>query len=466
MSLNRFRVLITKKGPQMGKPLDPFLVKKAMYENGYELLEEFENTKKPILAKHLKCGEVVVAKYYTVLRGQESCKKCRNKKIKIDDAEAVALMVSHNLQPLVPYSYADTKWPCICMICGDYCEPAYSWVKRGQGGCMNCAKDSKSKKVTAAHAAGRFHYTKTLRSEDEAIEIMLKADRVPLEPYKNTRSKWLSKCLVCGTQGSPTLHLIIRRGNQCKTCGLARTANSNKFSQDEAKRYFEMGGVELLEPYSHDNSLPMKSRCMRCGKLVYPTMGNIRRTKEGCKYCAGVFVHPDDAKKLMISFGYEPVEPYKGTDTPWNSIHINCGSRVKPTYGTIKRGGGGCPNCADWGFAFDKPSYVYVVTNSSLNAHKVGIANVAKQKKSDRLHRLNNHGWEVVQRWDFAEGAIALKIEAEVFKVIRKDLAIPQFLEVGIMKYGGETETMDANLIDLTTLIGIVSKAVTDTFSN
>jgi hypothetical protein len=199
---------------------------------------------------------------------------------------------------------------------------------------------------------------------------------------------------------------------------------------------------------------------LRCGKDVEPTLASIKKTKEGCKYCAGIFVDPVEARKLMISFGYEPVEEYKGTDKPWKSIHITCGTKVKPTYGTIKRGGGGCRNCADWGFTLNKPSYVYLISHAGFNAHKVGIANVAKQRKSDRLHKFMNHGWEVIQKWDFDNGAIVMKIEAEAFRVIRKDLGIPPFLKKGTMKYEGETETMDANLIDLKTLKRIVTKAI------
>jgi hypothetical protein len=71
-----------------------------------------------------------------------------------------------------------------------------------------------------------------------------------------------------------------------------------------------------------------------------------------------------------------------------------------------------------------------------------------------------NHGWEVIQKWDFDNGAIVMKIEAEAFRVIRKDLGIPPFLKKGTMKYEGETETMDAKLIDLKTLKRIITKAI------
>ncbi len=448
------------KGLNMGLPLDPDVVKKAMYKNGYEILEEFQSTKKSMTAKHLKCGEIVQAKYYTVIQGLESCKNCRDKKIRLDENTAVAFMLSRNLQPQTPYVSAHSKWPSTCTICGSYCEPAYSWIKGGQGGCSKCAKEVMSKKTTEAHRSGKFPKTRTWRIERDAIKIMKEVGRLPLEPYTNTKTKWHSKCLACGTEGSPTLAVIIQRGNQCKTCGTTRTADSKKFTQDEAIAIFRNGGVKLLEPYTHDNAKQMKCRCLRCGKDVEPTLASVKRTKEGCKYCAGIFVDPVEAGKLMISFGYEPVEEYKGTDKPWKSIHITCGTKVKPSYGTIRRGGGGCRNCADWGFTLNKPSYVYLISHAGFNAHKVGIANVAKQRKSDRLHKFMNHGWEVIQKWDFDNGAIVMKIEAEVFRVIRKDLGIPPFLKKGTMKYEGETETMDAKLIDLKTLKRIVTKAI------
>ena len=154
----------------------------------------------------------------------------------------------------------------------------------------------------------------------------------------------------------------------------------------------------------------------------------------------------------MISFGYEPLEDYQGTDKPWKCRHVICGTVGKPTYGTIKRGGGGCRNCAEWGFSYNRPSYIYLITHEEFGAHKVGIANVAKAKKSDRLHKFGNHGWSLVRKWDFPDGQLVPVIEASVFQEIRVERGIPQFLKKGTMKYEGETETMDASLIDLKAL--------------
>jgi len=162
----------------------------------------------------------------------------------------------------------------------------------------------------------------------------------------------------------------------------------------------------------------------------------------------------------MISKGYKPQVPYTTGHTNWESIHIPCGNIVSPQYAQIQQGFGGCRHCADYGFQYDKKSYLYLITNPSLNAHKVGIANVAKRTKGDRLRRMQNDGWVVFKVWDFDEGKIVLNIETEIFKILRIDMKIPQYLSAGEMKHEGETETVDAELITLLQLEKIINKVI------
>jgi hypothetical protein len=101
-----------------------------------------------------------------------------------------------------------------------------------------------------------------------------------------------------------------------------------------------------------------------------------------------------------------------------------------------------------------------LITNKELNAHKVGIANQARLKKSDRLHRHKNNGWVVHQKWEFNDGLVVLQIETEVFRILRADMNLPQFLAKGQMKYQGETETVNADSITLIQLERIIKKVI------
>jgi hypothetical protein len=105
------------------------------------------------------------------------------------------------------------------------------------------------------------------------------------------------------------------------------------------------------------------------------------------------------------------------------------------------------------------PSYLYLITNYELNSHKVGMGN--HKKLNDRLRKFNKDGWETHKVWDTKTGAEAIDIEAEVFRILRKDLKIPIHLTKEHMrKTEGHTETMSADSITLLELEKIIKKVV------
>jgi hypothetical protein len=298
-------------------------------------------------------------------------------------------------------------------------------------------------------------------SELEALKILCDIGRTDLETYPGLSNRpWHSSCNACGTEGSPTLAALIKRGNQCRKCGHLRTDSANHLTQGEVEKRYRAKGLNLLVTYNHDNTEPLKSRCLTCKRIVDPTLGSIRKAAIGCKYCAGTYVDAEEARKFMISKGFEPLAKYESTDLPWRCKHIICGTQCSPTYGTVKRGGGGCRNCADWGYSYDKPSYLYFIEHKKLGAFKVGIANISKLKKSDRLHKHETNGWEVISVWDFSDGATPMEIEALFFKLIRKEREIPVFLKKEAMKYGGETETFAQSLIKRTEVQRILTSLI------
>jgi len=66
------------------------------------------------------------------------------------------------------------------------------------------------------------------------------------------------------------------------------------------------------------------------------------------------------------------------------------------------------------------------VTNSRLNAYKIGITNT--DRRIDRLERLNNQGWQTYRKFQFKNGDQAKKCEKKIFKIIHHDLKIPIYL--------------------------------------
>jgi hypothetical protein len=101
-----------------------------------------------------------------------------------------------------------------------------------------------------------------------------------------------------------------------------------------------------------------------------------------------------------------------------------------------------------------------------LNAHKVGIANVAKTKLSDRLYHHNKQGWVLVKRWDFVKSHNIQTIEKQVFKILRKEMDIPPYLAKDDMPFGGWTETLSADAISVTNLSKLIELEIAATTSN
>lgn len=438
------------------RKLNPDYAISVMRTAGLEPQVPFVSTITKWKSVHLQCGEIVYPKFASVQDGHNGCRPCSDKeKVEATRAnqpklysqnEAIRIAKEANLEPLEPYFNTKTRWKCRCLNCKNIVYPQLGLLKsRGQRNCATCRK--------AAPGKGKY-------SESQATNLFLMANRDVLEPYQDTKTPWKSKCLICGTIGSPTLSNIKKRGNNCEKCGTNRSNDSKKMTQEQAERIYQEGGMKLLEKYPHINSKPLRCQCLKCKRVVERPLASVKRSRNGCEYCAGTMVDPEEAIALMIENGYEPRVPYPGTDTPWSVRHIICGNNCKPTYGTIKRGLGGCRKCASYGWDNSKESYIYLISHKALDSHKVGIANVTNVIKSDRLHRHNTQGWETYNKWNFPTGENVLEIEAEVFRVLRVERKIPVFLSKEQMKYGGWTETLNANLISLPELKKIINKAI------
>jgi hypothetical protein len=163
----------------------------------------------------------------------------------------------------------------------------------------------------------------------------------------------------------------------------------------------------------------------------------------------------------MIRSGFVPKSEFPGSHKSWGSFHQLCGNEASPSYTTIKNGFGGCRYCAKHGFKYSKPAYLYLITKPELNCHKIGIANPAKIKKSDRLHRYRFHGWQIYKVWDFKDGKTVELIENKVLIELRVERRIPIYLSKAEMSgQGGHTETMSADTITLLELEKIIEKAL------
>lgn len=99
----------------------------------------------------------------------------------------------------------------------------------------------------------------------------------------------------------------------------------------------------------------------------------------------------------------------------------------------------GCPKCAKYGFSQSEAATLYFIENPHLNAWKIGITN--SNRNYDRVSRFQKEGWRLVFSIE-TMGRVALDSETELFKWIRRDLSLPQFLDPMTMgSNGGASET-------------------------
>jgi len=366
--------------------------------------------------------------------------------------DKIAFMVKNGFEPLEPYKNALTKWKCKHLPCGEVVSPRYNDIQQGKGGCKPCG----NKKSASTQAF----------PEDKAIQIMLEANLQPLEPYKNNRTKWKCRCLICGNTVE-TLFDTIRSGlGGCLTCGYVKTADKQRKDEEFAVQFMLNLNLKPLVPYKNSNAR-WKSECLKCGKIVFPTFGSVQyNNKVGCKYCAGNSMDEVDAIAIMLASDLEPLEPYKKSHAKWKSKCLKCGKVVYPRLNGVNQGQGGCIYCFPAGINQEIPSYLYLITHKEFNAHKVGIGNHKKKIGDDRLRKFIRTGWEVFNVWEFETGEEALKVEQKVFQILRKEMGLPQYLAAGQLPVTlGESETVDADEITLPELKRLINKTI-KSFSN
>lgn len=168
-------------------------------------------------------------------------------------------MVAHGVEPLEAFQAVKTPWESRCLKCHRVIRPTYLNVKQGHSACVYCA----GRKIP----------------EEYAIQIMREADLEPLEPYRNFRTKWRSKCLLCGTECFPILKSILNGQGGCLNCV------RHLVTSEDAVATMKKMEWEPLEPY-HGSAAPWKCRCTICGEIWYPTHHKVsREISRRCPTC-------------------------------------------------------------------------------------------------------------------------------------------------------------------------------------
>ena len=200
-------------------------------------------------------------------------------------------------------------------------------------------------------------------SNEEATKIMEAAGLKPIVPYDSSATPWLSLCNTCKREVSPTLNAIHQGKSSCKYC------SGNKIDTKEALEIFARSGLEPLEEFKN-GSTPWKSRCLKCGSTVSPSLKTVKRHGRGCKVCSQaekinkLKFNESDAIRLMREVGLEPLETYTNSSTPWKSRCLKCKKIVTPRLSLVKSKKTGCAYCA--GVRIDTEDALQIFNDNQL----------------------------------------------------------------------------------------------------
>ncbi len=454
-----------------------------MRDNGFIPLESYPGgNKSPWKCRHEKCGNIIYIKYNSLQQGKAGCSFCSPTAKKTNE-EAIAFFISRDLKPLNDYESSHLPWRSIHIPCGNEVAPTYASIQQGGSGCSFCAGNAPISEEVAkelffskelfpvekyqgankpwksihskcgknvqpryselkAGGGGCGYCGGTKVDAVDALQLMKDNGYEPQTEYPGSDSKWKSKHLVCGNIVYPK-YVLVKRGEG----GCAHCSGNLPIDPVDAIALFRSKGFEPQEPFA-GGAHPWKSIHNMCGKTISPRFKAVRAGVSGCKYCSGNKVDPDDAVKLFLSRGIKPIEPFNYTHRPWKSIHLVCGREISPTYADVAHSNGGCKYCATKGIDLTKPAHVYLITNSELGAHKIGISG----EKSRRLKVHQKEGWEIWDTKICKTGEDAYRIEQDILNWLRQDLDIPPYLSSELMPQGGWSETCEAEEIALPTI--------------
>lgn len=439
----------------VSKRTDSKVAEQFMLKAGLKPLEPYRSANEKWKCLHLDCGQIVFPQYSLIKRGQGGCRPCSFVKTgiasRVSPEQAQMKLKKQKLELVDDYKWVDkrTSFRIKCLLCNKVYKVNWDTLgKKGRNkGCEKCARTS----------AGLSQVTL-----EKHTQLLAKHNLEAIGKHTGNSDLVKVHCLVCGNNKKIRRNFLLARKNLrlgCMDCAGAKIANPKKIAQVMKK-----AKLEPLVPYPGTHTR-WKCKCLKCGEIGYPEFNSILSGQGGCIPCGLVAIGnskrtPEAAAvAVMFKADIKPLEPYVNMNLPWKCRCLICKRIITPTLGNVKSGHKGCVYCAPAGLGMEKNSYVYLITNQELNAHKVGIGNV--KKHMDRLGRFNARGWITYKVWQFDTGREALDVEKLIFKVIRKDLKIPIYLSYEEMKStGGHVETMGADSISLIELEKIIKKVI------
>ena len=406
----------------MAVPITEAAAKKMFLANSLKPLVPYVDSMTPWKSRCLICKKIVSPNYNKVRQRGHQCGYCAGNLV--DPKDANALMKKSGFKTLIPYPGGNNPWKSQCLKCKKITFPRYTNTVKGIG-CKYCSHRAVDPK--------------------DAVVAMKRRGFKTLEPFPGATIGWSVQCLNCKKKYKTHFHSL-KTQKGCKYC-----AGISIEIDDLLERLKELK-LSPLEPYQ-SAKVPWKCKCLVCNHIVQPTWNRIKQGRGHCAYCSQRRVDLPIAMKFMKSVDLKPLVKFPGGNKPWLCKCLKCKAEVTPRWSDLRRGQGGCSDCADYGLNYQKSGYIYLITNKKLQAHKIGIANSYKSRKyDDRMYSHQKQGWVLFKKMSFKTVKQALDIETAVLRWLRMDVGLPITLTGKQMPQGGHTETVDSLEIDLATI--------------
>jgi predicted nucleic acid-binding Zn-ribbon protein len=332
---------------------EDFLSEMAKLHPNIEVMDKYINSLTPINFRCKIDNFVWVTTPSKLINCNRGCPKCArsknhnhkcykyNRDIKGRTHEEFLTIMAEkhpNIEVLGKYQNTHSKIELKCKIDGHIWSAIPLSLLRGSG-CPKCYGHIKK-----THE----QYVQDLKRVTETI--------VPLEVYKNSSSKLLHKCLVCGHVWRVVPNSLLQ-GYGCLKCGGKLKKTHEQFVE---KIRLINSNIDIIGIYQRDKD-PIKCKCKIDGYEWNPLASNLVKG-QGCPLCSGritargyndLWTSNQQLAKMLL----DPSDGYSNTQQSnrkvwWKCPH--CGMELEKKVADVYKGGLSCPRCSDHISYFNK----------------------------------------------------------------------------------------------------------------
>jgi DNA-directed RNA polymerase subunit M/transcription elongation factor TFIIS len=172
------------------------------------------------------------------------------------------------------------------------------------------------------------------------VKTLKKGGLELLGKYVNNKTPLKCRCKKCGKIVYPKYNTITQGGGGCKPCGYKKIANQLRLSQAEIMKRLKEKNLELISPKTVTSiEQKIKVKCLICETKQFKTVHQLKHNT-GCSKCG----HKKGGEKLktiesvaievMRNSGFEPLEKFVRSNSPWKCRCKKCGNTSAPSFKT------------------------------------------------------------------------------------------------------------------------------------